>query len=94
MADLRGSGAIMGATAPEIGHALLQTVAVFTSDAGQCVYIIFSSLGVALRRLVLKARFASAATNITVAATDITVALVNTTVPPANIADRGASREP
>ena len=29
------AGAIMGTTAPEIGHAALQTVAVLTSDAGQ-----------------------------------------------------------
>ena len=35
MVDSWGSGAIMGTTAPEIGHALLQTVAVLTSDAGQ-----------------------------------------------------------
>ena len=46
MVDSRGSGAIMGTTAPEIGHALLQTVAVLTSDAGQSVSedIIFSTL--------------------------------------------------
>ena len=37
MVDSWGSGAIMGTTAPEIGHALLQTVAVLTSDAGQSV---------------------------------------------------------
>ena len=37
MVDSWGSGAIMGTTAPEIGHALLQTVAVLTSDADQSV---------------------------------------------------------
>ena len=39
-----GSGAIIGTTAPEIGHALPQTVAVLTSGAGQSISenIIFS----------------------------------------------------
>ena len=35
MVDSWGPGAIMGTTAPEIGHAVLQTAAVLTSDAGQ-----------------------------------------------------------
>ena len=56
MVDSWGSGAIMGTTAPEIGHALLQTVAVLTSDAGQSVSkdIIFSNivLLVQVRRIV------------------------------------------
>ena len=47
MVDSWGSGAIIGTTAPEIGHALPQMVAVLTSDAGQSVSkdILFSSLG-------------------------------------------------
>ena len=37
MVDSWVSGAVVGTTAPEIGHALPQTVAVLTSDAGQSV---------------------------------------------------------
>ena len=45
MVDSWGSGAIMGTTIFEIGHAVPQTVAVLTSDAGQSVSkdIIFSN---------------------------------------------------
>ena len=46
MVDPWGSGAIMGTTAPEIGHAVLvlQTVAVLTSDAGQRENVVLDCL--------------------------------------------------
>ena len=44
MVDSWGSGAIMGTTAPEIGHAVLQTVAVLTSDAGQREKVVLDCL--------------------------------------------------
>jgi hypothetical protein len=44
MVDSWGSGAIMGTTAPEIGHAVLQTVAVLTSDAGQRENVVLDCL--------------------------------------------------
>ena len=44
MVDSWGSGAIMGTTASEIGHAVLQTVAVLTSDAGQREKVVLDCL--------------------------------------------------
>ena len=44
MVDSWGSGAIMGTTAPEIGDAVLQTVAVLTFDAGQREKVVLGCL--------------------------------------------------
>ena len=44
MVDAWGSGTIMGTTAPETGHAVLQTVAVLTSDAGQREKVVLDCL--------------------------------------------------
>ena len=44
MVDSWGSGAIMGTTAPELGHEVLQTVAVLTSDAGQREKVVLDCL--------------------------------------------------
>ena len=57
MVDSWGSGAIMGTTAPEIGHAVLHTVAVLTSDAGQRENVVLDCLYLYLVDLVVLVGF-------------------------------------